>query len=52
MRSFGENGAIQLTPIAPYGLVAIGLPESIVTFHETREALAEIAASEEDDESD
>jgi len=32
--------------------MAIGLPETIVTFHETKEALAEIAASEEDGESD
>ena len=36
----------------PCPLLAIGLPESIVTFHETKEALAEIAASEEDGESD
>ena len=36
----------------PCPLLAIGLPESIVTFHETKEALAEIAAVEDDDESD
>jgi hypothetical protein len=33
----------------PCPLLAIGLPDSIVTFHETREALAEIAATEEDE---
>ncbi len=36
----------------PCPLLAIGLPDSIVTFHETKEALAEIAEVEEGDEGD
>ena len=36
----------------PCPLLAIGLPESVVTFHETKEALAEIAEVEEEDDSD
>jgi len=33
-------------------LVLIGLPDSIVTFHEGKEALAEVQAAEGDEDTD